>query len=68
VILDPFAGTGTVGKAAVKSGRRFVLFEQDAEYMNIIKEEIHGWLHNKVKEVNWINTEASENKTPYLNF
>lgn len=68
VVLDPFAGTGTVGKAAVKSERRFVLFEQDAEYMNIIKEEIHTWLHNKVKEVNWVNTEPSETQTPYFNF
>jgi DNA modification methylase len=64
VVLDPFAGTGTVGKAAVKLDRRFVLFE----YMNIIKEEIHIWLHNKVNDVNWINTEPSENKTPYFNF
>ena len=68
VVLDPFAGSGTVGKAAVKLDRRFVLFEQDPEYMKIIKGEIHQWLHNKVSEVNWINTDPSENKTPYLNF
>jgi DNA modification methylase len=68
VVLDPFAGTGTVGKAAVKLGRRFVLFEQDQEYLKIIQEEIHTWLHNKVKEVNWINTQASETPQPYFNF
>ena len=68
VVLDPFAGTGTVGKAAVKLGRRFVLFEQDQEYLKIIQEEIHTWLHNKVKEVNWINTQASETSQPYFNF
>jgi DNA modification methylase len=68
VVLDPFAGTGTVGKAAVKLGRRFVLFEQDEEYLKIIQEEIHTWLHNKVKEVNWINTQAIETPNLYLNF
>ncbi|HET7115370.1 MAG TPA: site-specific DNA-methyltransferase [Hanamia sp.] len=68
VVLDPFAGTGTVGKAAVKLNRRFILFEQDNEYMKILKEEIHSWLHNKVKDVNWINTNKSENPAPYLNF
>jgi len=68
VVLDPFAGTGTVGKAAVKLGRRFVLFEQDDEYMNIIKEEIHEWLQNKAKDVNWINTEPSVSKKLYLDF
>jgi DNA modification methylase len=68
VVLDPFAGTGTVGKAAVKLGRRFVLFEQDHAYLKIIQEEIHTWLHNKVKEVNWINTQPTENSQPYFNF
>lgn len=68
VVLDPFAGTGTSGKAAVKLGRRFVLFEQDQEYLKIIQEEIHSWLHNKVKEVNWINIQASETSQPYFNF
>lgn len=68
VVLDPFAGSGTVGKAAVKLGRRFVLFEQDTEYMKIIKDEIHQWLHNRAGEVNWINTDPSENWAPYLNF
>ena len=68
VVLDPFAGTGTVGKAAIKLGRRFVLFEQDAEYLKIIQEEIHEWLHNKVKEVNWINTQALESQKLYINF
>lgn len=68
VVLDPFAGTGTVGKAAIKLGRRFVLFEQDAEYMKIIQEEVHTWLHNKAKEVNWINMDPSESAKLYFNF
>ena len=68
VVLDPFAGTGTVGKAAVKLSRRFVLFEQDPEYLKIIQDEIHEWLHNKVKEVNWINTQPLESSKLYINF
>ena len=68
VILDPFAGTGTTGKAAIKNGRRFVLYEQDQDYLSIIKEEIHEWLHNKVTEVNWINTEPSKSEKYFFNF
>jgi DNA modification methylase len=68
VVLDPFAGTGTVGKAAVKLNRRFVLFEQDPEYLKIIQEEVQNWLQNKAKEINWINTEPSLNQNLYLNF
>jgi DNA modification methylase len=67
VVMDPFAGSGTVGRASVKLDRRFVLYEQDVEYMKIIQEEIHEWLHNKVKEVNWINIQPIETSKPYLN-
>ena len=38
VVLDPFAGTGTTGKAAAKLGRRFALLEQDPNYMQLIKK------------------------------
>jgi DNA modification methylase len=34
VVLDPFAGIGTVGEAAVRLGRRFVLAEKDPKYMD----------------------------------
>ncbi len=44
VVLDPFAGIGTVGKAAVTLGRRFVLIEQNPKYVSIIREEAKSWL------------------------
>lgn len=68
VILDPFAGTGTTGKAAVKNGRRFVMFEQDEKYMKLIKDEIFNWLQKDAEKINWINTEVPINKQPFLNF
>lgn len=68
VILDPFAGTGTTGKAAVKNGRRFVLFEQDEEYMKLIKDDVFNWLQKDAEKINWINTEVPTNKQPFLNF
>lgn len=55
VILDPFAGIGTVGKAAVKLGRRFVLLEQSSKYVSIIREEAKSWLGKEVKQVHTIN-------------
>jgi DNA modification methylase len=68
VILDPFAGTGTTGKAAVKNGRRFVLYEQDEEYLKIIKDDVFSWLQKDAEKINWINTEAPANNAPYLKF
>lgn len=68
VILDPFAGTGTTGKAAVKNGRRFVLFEQDEEYMKLIKADVFNWLQKEANNINWINTAAPVNNAPFLNF
>ncbi len=40
LILDPFAGSGTTGCAAVLEGFRFVGIEQDAEYCEIAKRRI----------------------------
>ena len=68
VVLDPFGGTGTTGKAAVKNGRRFVLFEQDEEYMKLIKNDVFNWLQQEANKINWINTEAPTNDSPFLNF
>jgi DNA modification methylase len=39
VVLDPFAGIGTVGAAATRLGRRFVLIEQEPQYIEVIREE-----------------------------
>lgn len=55
VVLDPFAGIGTVGKAAVKLGRRFVLIELNPTYVDIIRNEAKAWLGKTAKEVLTIN-------------
>lgn len=55
VVLDPFAGIGTLGKAAVKFGRQFVLIEQDANYVDIIRAEAKIWLGQEVGNVLTIN-------------
>lgn len=33
LVLDPFAGTGTTGEAALKAGRRAILIERNQEYI-----------------------------------
>jgi DNA modification methylase len=55
VVLDPFAGIGTVGAAAAKLGRRFVLIEQDPDYVSIVRQEAKAWLGAEAKSVLTIN-------------
>jgi len=55
VVLDPFAGIGTVGKAAVRLGRRFVLIEKERRYADIIVEEAKLWLGKDAANVLTIN-------------
>jgi DNA modification methylase len=55
VVLDPFAGIGTVGEAAVKLGRRFVLIEQDEQYFSVIRERVKDWLGIEAKSVFTLN-------------
>jgi len=37
VVLDPFAGSGTTGKVAIELGRKAILIEPKAEYVEMIK-------------------------------
>ncbi len=37
LILDPFAGSGTTGEAAIRTGRRVILLERDADYAEIAR-------------------------------
>jgi site-specific DNA-methyltransferase (adenine-specific) len=40
VILDPFAGSGTTGIAAVQEGRKAILIEREAGYVAIIHDRL----------------------------
>jgi DNA modification methylase len=55
VVLDPFAGIGTVGKVATRLGRRFVLIEKDPQYNSIIRNEAKNWLGFAAKDILTIN-------------
>lgn len=58
VVLDPFAGIGTVGEAAVRLGRKFVLFELNPDYVEVIRQQAEVWLQGKAQEIHWLNVEA----------
>lgn len=55
VVLDPFAGIGTTGRVASKLGRRFVLIEQNPEYVDAIRGEMADWLGSDAKDVMTLN-------------
>lgn len=42
LILDPFAGSGTTGVAALMLGRRFIGWEKDADYHAIAERRLRG--------------------------
>ena len=60
VVLDPFAGSGTVGHAASELGRRFVLFDNNPSYIDIIREDIVTWENVNLHDVMWINCEPAK--------
>lgn len=48
-VLDPFAGTGTVGRVAANMGRRFILLENRADYFEVMRKELSQMgLHSPV--------------------
>lgn len=55
VVLDPFAGTGTVGLAATKLKRRFVLVDKEPKYIEVMKNRAKTWLGKEASDVLCIN-------------
>jgi site-specific DNA-methyltransferase (adenine-specific) len=42
LILDPFAGSGSTGVAAILSGRRFIGIEREAAYVQIARQRLES--------------------------
>ena len=57
VVLDPFGGIGTTGHAAARLGRRWVLCEQDPDYVEVIRREAVRWLGAQASDVLCVNCE-----------
>lgn len=54
-VLDPFAGIGTVGKAATRLERRFVLVDNEPKYIETIRGEAVKWLGPRSSDVLCLN-------------
>lgn len=40
LVLDTFAGSGTTGEACLNTGRKFILIEENSDYITIIKNRL----------------------------
>jgi site-specific DNA-methyltransferase (adenine-specific) len=49
IVLDPFTGSGSTGKAALLDGYQFIGIELTEEYLPIIEGRLK-WALNKVSE------------------
>ena len=66
VVLDPFAGTGTTGRAAALQNRRFVLIEDEPKYIEIIRKEMPDWLGAATKDVLFVGCQAPDTSSVLL--
>lgn len=60
VILDPFGGTGTTAKAAIKLGRRFAIFEKEEEYAKLLDTSLSVDTKGEKIDVNWLTPQIEE--------
>jgi site-specific DNA-methyltransferase (adenine-specific) len=58
IVLDPFAGSGTTGVAALRAGRQFVGVEMDAAYFAIAQQRIIEE-RNRPKQLDMFGEEAA---------
>jgi len=59
-VMDPFAGSGTVGAAAAELGRRFVLFDINPDYIELIKKSVASWKNISESAMMWLNCTPPE--------
>ena len=52
IVLDPFMGSGSTGKACMREGFGFVGIEREEEYLQIAEQRIE-WEYNKQHPHNW---------------
>lgn len=55
VVMDPFAGTGTVAEAALNRGRRFVMLDNDSGYINVISKRMERLLGTEAEDIICLN-------------
>jgi len=55
IVLDPFAGIGTTGKAAITLSRRLVLIENEDQYIDSIRKSVPSWLGKDAQKVLWVH-------------
>jgi site-specific DNA-methyltransferase (adenine-specific) len=53
VVLDPFTGSGSTGKAAVREGMNFIGIEREEEYFEIAKQRIEWEVSKKPNDKFW---------------
>lgn len=61
VVLDPFGGTGTTAKAAIKLDRRFAIFEKEEEYKDLLTKNLSYDEEGKEIDINWLNININKN-------
>jgi DNA modification methylase len=47
IVLDPFAGSGTVGEVALEHGRSAILIELNEKYIPLIRRRCSTWTMQK---------------------
>jgi site-specific DNA-methyltransferase (adenine-specific) len=57
-VLDPFAGSGSTGKASLLEGFNFIGIEREAEYVAIAKARCE-WAARQPREMDLFNQEVS---------
>ena len=48
-MLDPFGGSGTVGRVAYEMGRRFLLIDKEPSYYELMKKTISELVSRNVR-------------------
>ena len=57
--MDPFAGSGTVGSAASRLGRRFVLYDTNPDYIELMRSAVPDGPGIDLRTMMWLGCDPA---------
>jgi DNA modification methylase len=61
IVLDCFAGSGSLAQACLETNRNFLCCERDEKYVKVANDRLANWKQDLERQDKWLNERGVEN-------